>query len=48
MDFLAATFLAFKVIGNLVKIDYVDNVTGTERERIIPPRSLQYQRFLIT
>lgn len=28
MDILVATFLAFKVIGNLVKIDYIDDVTG--------------------
>lgn len=28
MEFLTATFLAFTVIGNLVKIAYVDDSTG--------------------
>lgn len=28
MEFLTATFLAFTIIGNLVKVDYIDDETG--------------------
>jgi hypothetical protein len=32
MEFLAATFLAFTVIGNLVKIAYIDNAGDRKTE----------------
>jgi|GEM_PF-4416679 len=31
MELFAATFLVFKVIGNLVRVDYVDDATGQRK-----------------
>jgi len=34
MEFLTATFVAFTVIGNLVKVAYIDDVTGHRKTEL--------------